>query len=79
MPEKNERWDSLVSPVIICYEEKQEKPSWFSSLNEMVQLDTILFRRTFEEPLWLVQSTWIGKKSHYKSRVSLHEVPAKTR
>ena len=42
----------LVSPgTVVCYAEKQEKSFWFSSLGEMVQFDTIIFRRTFEE-LW---------------------------
>ena len=29
--EKNERGDPLVSPDMVCYAEKQEKPFWFSS------------------------------------------------
>ena len=31
--EKNERGESLVSPGMVCYAEKQEKPFWFSSLD----------------------------------------------
>ena len=35
--------------------EKQEKSFWFSSLGEMVQFDTIIFRKTFEELFWSVR------------------------
>ena len=67
--EKNER----VSPGMICYAEKQEKPFWFSSLDQIVHFDEIIFCRTI-----LVSSCgWIEKKSHYNSRVSLHEAPTK--
>ena len=34
---KIERGDPLVSPGMICYAEKQEKPFWFSSLGQLVQ------------------------------------------
>ena len=34
---KIERGDSLVSPGMIYYAGKQEKPFWFSSLGQMVQ------------------------------------------
>ena len=47
--EKKQKGDPLVSPSTVYYAEKQEKPIWFSSLGEMVQFDTIIFRRTFEE------------------------------
>ena len=53
--EKTERWQPLVSPGTVCYAEKQENPFWFSSLGEMVQFDTIIFRRTFEELFWSVR------------------------
>ena len=44
---KIERRDSLVSPGMVCYAEKQVKPFWSSSLGQMVQFDTIIFCRTF--------------------------------
>ena len=73
--EKIERGDSLVSPGIVCYAEKQVQPFWSSSLGQMVQFDTIIFCRTFKN--YFGQFVWIEKKSHYNSRVSLHEAPTK--
>ena len=75
VPKKIERGDSLVSPGMICYAEKQVKPFWFSSLGQMVLFDTIIFCRTFKN--YFGQFVWIEKKSHYNSRVSLHEAPTK--
>ena len=46
VPKKIERGDSLVSPGMVCYAEKQVKPFWSSSLGQMVQFDTIIFCRT---------------------------------
>ena len=40
----------------------------------MVQFDTIIFGRTFKN--YFGQFVWI-EKSHYNSRVSLHEAPTK--
>ena len=74
MQKKNERRDPLAWPGSVCYAEKHEKPFWFSSLGQMVQFDTIKFRRTFKN-YYLVSSCGL-KKSHYNSRVSLHEAPA---
>ena len=37
VPKKIERGDPLVSPGMVCYAAKQEKPFWFSSLGQMVQ------------------------------------------
>ena len=88
VPKKIERGDSLVSPGMVCYAEKQVKPFWSSSLGQMVQFDTIIFCRTFKN--YFGQFVWIEKKrvtiivafhfmkrrlkkSHYNSRVSLHE------
>ena len=73
--EKIERGDSLVSPGMVCYAEKQVKPFWSNSLGQMVQFDTIIFCRTFKN--YFGQFVWIEKKSHYNSRVSLHEAPTK--
>ena len=66
--EKNERGDPLVSPGMVCYAEKQEKPS---SPGQIVQFGAIIFCRTFKN--YFGQFVWIEKKSHYNSRVSLHE------
>ena len=60
---------------MVCYAEKQEKPFWFSSLGQIVQFGTILFCRIFKN--YFGQFVWIEKKSHYNSRVSLHEAPTK--
>ena len=51
---KNERRESLVSPGMVCYAEKQEKPFWFSSLDQIVHFDAIIFCRTFVELFWSV-------------------------
>ena len=46
--EKTEKGDRLVSPGTVCYAEKhKKKPFRFSSLSQMVQFDTLIFRRTF--------------------------------
>ena len=75
---KNERGESLVSPGMVCYAEKQEKPFWFRSLDQIVHFDAIIFCRTFVELFWSVRLDR-KKKSHYNSRVSLHEAPTKNR
>ena len=73
--EKNERGDPLVTPGMVCYAEKQEKLFWFSSLGQIVQFGAIRFCRIFRN--YSGQFVWIEKKSHYNSRVSLHEAPTK--
>ena len=60
VPKKIERGDSLVSPGMICYAEKQVKPFWSSSLGQMVLFDTIIFCRTFKN--YFGQFVWIEKK-----------------
>ena len=45
---KIERGDPLVSPGMVCYARKQEKPFWFSSLGQMVQFGAIILCRTFK-------------------------------
>ena len=72
--EKNERGDPLVSLGMVCYAEKQEKPFWFSSLGQLVQFGAIIFCRTFKN--YFGQFVRI-EKSHFNSRVSLHEAPTK--
>ena len=49
--------DSLVSPGMVCYAEKEGKPFWFSSLGQMMQLETIKNCRTI-----LVTSCGLEKK-----------------
>ena len=81
VPKKNERGDSLVSPGMICYAEKQVNSFWSSSLGQMVLFDTIIFCRTFKnyfgQFVWIEKKKKKKKKSHYNSRVSLHEAPTK--
>ena len=92
VPKKIERGDSLVSPGMVCYAEKQVKPFCSSSLGQIVQFGAIIFCRTFVELFWSVRVdrkkrvTIIVavhfmkrrlKKSYYTSRVSLHEAPTK--
>ena len=52
---KNEKGDPLVSPGMVCYAEKQENPFWFSSLDQIVHFDAIIFCRTFVELFWSVR------------------------
>ena len=47
--------DPLVSPGMVCYAGKQEKPFWFSSLDQIVQFGAIIFCRTFVELFWSLQ------------------------
>ena len=58
--EKNKRGYPLVLPGMVCYAEKQGKPFWSSSLDQMVQYDTIVFGRTFKN--YFGQFVWIEKK-----------------
>ena len=73
VPKKTVRGDPLVSLGMVCYAEKQENNFWFSSLGQIVQFGAIIFCRTFKN--YFGQFVWIEKKSHYNSRVSLHEAP----
>ena len=52
---KKLKGDPLISPGIVCYKEKEEKPFWFSSLGQMVQFNTIKFCRTFIKLFWSVR------------------------
>ena len=70
--EKTERGDPLVSPGMVSYAGKQEKPFWFSSLGQIVQFGAIIFCRTFVELFWSVQVVLKKKtlmKSHDYSRL----------
>ena len=62
MPKETESGDSLVSPGMACYAEKEETPFWFSSLGQMIQFGTIKFCTTFKK--YFGQFVWIEKKSH---------------
>ena len=57
---KIERGDPLMLPGMVCYAEKQGKPFWSSSLGQMVQFDTIIFGRTFQN--YFGQFMWIEIK-----------------
>ena len=70
MPKKNEKGDTLVSPGIVCYAEKQEKPFWFSSLGQIIQFGTIKFCRFFKN--YFGQFVWIGKKERVTIIVAFH-------
>ena len=67
--EKNERGESLVSPSMVCYAEKQEKPFWFSSLDQIVHFDAIIFCRTFVELFWSVR---VDRKKRVTIIVAFH-------
>ena len=72
--EKNERVFGLARYGML--RGKTGKTFWFSSLDQIVHFDAILFCRTFVELFWSVRVDR-KKKSHYNSRVSLHEAPTK--
>ena len=55
VPKKIGRGDPLVSPGMVCYAGKQEKHFWFSSLDQIVHFDAIIFCRTFVELFWSVR------------------------
>ena len=48
-------WSRLVWYGFPVYAEKQEKPFWFSSLDQIVQFCAIIFCRTFVELFWSVR------------------------
>ena len=52
--------DPLVSPGMVWYAGKQEKPFWFSSLDQIVHFGPIIFCRTFKN--YFGQFVWIEKK-----------------
>ena len=58
--EKIGRGDPLVSPGMIWYAGKHEKPFWFSSLDQIVQFGAMIFCRTFKN--YFGQFVWIEKK-----------------
>ena len=60
---------SLVSPGMVCYAEKQEKPFWFSSLDQIVHFDAITFCRTFVELFWSVR---VDRKKRVTIIVAFH-------
>ena len=56
---KNWNEDPLTSPSIACYAEKKEQIFWFISFGQMVQFDTLKYRRTFKN--YFDHFVWIGK------------------
>ena len=64
VPKKMKGGESLVSPGMVCYAEKQEKPFWFSSLDQIVHFGPIIFCRTFKN--YFGQFVWIEKKKKRK-------------
>ena len=60
VPKKIGKGDPLVSPGMVWYAGKQEKPFWFSSLDQIVQFGAIIFCRTFKN--YFGQFVWIEKK-----------------
>ena len=67
--ENNQRGEPLVSPGIVCYAEKQGKPFWFSSLDQIVQFGAIIFCRTFVELFWSVR---VDRKKRVTIIVAYH-------
>ena len=57
---KIEKGDLLVSPGMVCYAGKQEKPIWFCSVGQMMQFGAIIFCGTFDN--YFGQFVWIEKK-----------------
>ena len=66
---KKERGESLVSSGMVCYAEKQEKHFWFSSLDQIVHFDAIIFCRTFVELFWSVR---VDRKKRVTIIVAFH-------
>ena len=69
VPKNIERGDSLVSPGLVCYAEKQVKPFWFSSLDQIVHFGAIIFCRTFVELFWSVR---VDRKKRVTIIVAFH-------
>ena len=61
--------ESLVSPGMVCYAEKQEKLFWFSSLDQIVHFDAIIICRTFVELFWSVR---VDRKKRVTIIVAFH-------
>ena len=69
---------TLWSPRVWYGTQENTKLFWFSSLDQIVQFGGIKFCRTFKN--YFGQFVWMEKKkSHYNSRVSLHEAPTTKR
>ena len=69
VPKKIGRGDPLVSPGMVWYAGKQEKPFWFSSLDQIVHFGPIIFCRTFKN--YFGQFVWIEKKKKKKRKVTI--------
>ena len=70
VPKKIGRGDPLVSLEMVWYAGKQEKPFWFSSLDQIVQFGAIIFCRTFKN--YFGQFVWIEKKRKATIIVAFH-------
>ena len=66
---KKMKGGGLVSPGMVCYAEKQKKPFWFSSLDQIVHFDAIIFCRTFVELFWSVR---VDRKKRVTIIVAFH-------
>ena len=64
------RGDLLVSPGMVWYAGKQEKPFLFSSLDQIVHFGPIIFGRTFKN--YFGQFVWIEKKRKVTIIVAFH-------
>ena len=53
--EKNERGSLWSRPVWYVTRKNRKKPFWFSSLDQIVHFDAIIFWRTFVELFWSVR------------------------
>ena len=61
IPKNLGRGTLSVSPGIVCYAEKEEKPFCFTSRGQLIQFGTIKFRRTSKNYL-IVRSRGLKKK-----------------
>ena len=75
VPKKMKGGSLWSRPVWYVTRKNRKNLFWFSSLDQIVQFGAIIFCRTFVELFWSVRVD--RKKSHYNSRVSLHEAPTK--
>ena len=63
IPEKVSQCRKKLEGGMVCYAGKQEKPFWFSSLDQIVHFGAIIFCRTFVELFWSVRVDWKKRKA----------------
>ena len=68
--EKKLKGDPLVLLGMVCYTGKQEKPSWFNSLGQMVQFGAIIICWTFKN--YFGQFVWIERKQNATKTAAFH-------